>query len=403
MFLNAILLALREIRRNVLRSSLTILGIVIGVAAVITMVTIGDGATAQIQADIQKLGTNLLQVFRGQGMGGGGGARSASPPFTMDDVLAIETEISGVKAVAPSLNTGTQAIYGNTNWSTGVTGTNDKFLEVRDWTLQTGRNFSESELRGGAAVCILGNTVRQELFGEQDPVGQTIRLSRISCQVIGVLSAKGQSGFGQDQDDLIVIPLRTLQRRMAGNSDVNAILVSARDGVSTEKVQADIERLMRERRKIQANEDDDFNIRDLKEVSSTFTSTTRVLTALLGAVAAVSLVVGGVGIMNIMLVSVTERTREIGTRLAVGAMARDVLLQFLIEAVVLAALGGIIGILLGLGVGALATGAFNLPFVLNAGIILLSFAFSAAVGIVFGYFPAQRAAQLDPIEALRHE
>src|SRR5688572_7338394 len=183
MFLNAVLLALREIRRNVLRSSLTILGIVIGVAAVITMVTIGEGATAQIQADIQKLGTNLLQVFRGQGMGGGGGARSASPPFTMDDVLAIETEISGVKAVAPSLNTGTQAIYGNTNWSTGVTGTNDKFLEVRDWTLQTGRNFSESELRGGAAVCILGNTVRQELFGEQDPVGQTIRLSRISCQV----------------------------------------------------------------------------------------------------------------------------------------------------------------------------------------------------------------------------
>jgi len=403
MFLNAILLAFREIRRNVLRSSLTILGIVIGVAAVITMVTIGDGATAQIQADIQKLGTNLLQVFRGQGFGGPGGARSAAPPFSMEDVNAIEAEIAGVKAVAPSSNSGTQAIYGNTNWSTQVTGSNDKFLEVRDWTLASGRNFSESELRGGAAVCILGNTVKQELFGEQDPVGQTIRLSRISCQVIGLLSAKGQSGFGQDQDDLIVIPLRTLQRRMAGNSDVGAILVSARDGVSTEKVQADLERLMRERRKIRPNADDDFNIRDLKEVSSTFTSTTRVLTALLGAVAAVSLVVGGVGIMNIMLVSVTERTREIGTRLAVGAMARDVLLQFLVEAVVLAALGGIIGILLGLSVGALVTSVFKLPFVLNAGIILLSFAFSAAVGIVFGYFPAQRAAQLDPIEALRHE
>jgi putative ABC transport system permease protein len=403
MFLNAILLALREIRRNVLRSSLTILGIVIGVAAVITMVTIGDGATAQIQADIQKLGTNLLQVFRGQGVGGGGGARSASPPFTMDDVMAIEAEISGIEAVAPSSNANTHAIYGNTNWSTGITGTNDKFLDVRDWTLQAGRNFSDSELRGGAAVCILGNTVKQELFGEQDPVGQTIRLSRISCQVIGVLSAKGQSGFGQDQDDLIVIPLRTLQRRMNGNSDVNSILVSARDGASTEKVQADIARLMRERRKIRANADDDFNIRDLKEVASTFTSTTRVLTALLGAVAAVSLIVGGVGIMNIMLVSVTERTREIGTRLAVGAMARDVLLQFLIEAVVLATLGGVVGILLGLGVGAVATGAFNLPFVLNVGIIVLAFAFSAAVGIVFGYFPAQRAAQLDPIEALRHE
>jgi putative ABC transport system permease protein len=403
MFLNAILLALREIRRNVLRSSLTILGIVIGVAAVITMVTIGDGATAKIQADISKLGTNLLQVFRGQGFGGPGGARSAAAPFSMDDVNAIEAEISGIKAVAPSSNSGTQAIFGNTNWSTSVTGTNDKFLEVRDWTLASGRNFSESELRGGAAVCILGNTVKQELFGEQDPVGQSIRLSRISCQVIGLLSAKGQSGFGQDQDDLVLIPLRTLQRRMAGNSDVGAILVSARDGVSTEKVQEDLERLLRERRKIRPGADDDFNIRDLKEVSSTFTSTTRVLTALLGAVAAVSLVVGGVGIMNIMLVSVTERTREIGTRLAVGAMARDVLLQFLIEAVVLAALGGVIGILLGLGVGALVTGAFSLPFVLNAGIILLSFAFSAAVGIVFGYFPARRAAQLDPIEALRHE
>jgi|JRYI01.1.fsa_nt_gb putative ABC transport system permease protein len=403
MLINAILLALREIRRNVLRSSLTILGIVIGVAAVITMVTIGDGATAQIQADIQKLGTNLLQVFRGQGFGGGGGARTAAPPFTMDDVNAIEAEISGVRAVAPSSNSGTQAIYGNTNWSTGVTGTNDKFIEVREWPLAAGRNFSESELRGGAAVCILGNTVKQELFGDQDPVGSSIRMSRISCQVIGVLSVKGQSGFGQDQDDLIVVPLRTLQRRMTGNTDVNSILVAARIGASTEKVQADLERLLQERRKIRSGADNDFNVRDLKEISSAMTSTTRVLTTLLGAVAAVSLVVGGVGIMNIMLVSVTERTREIGTRLAVGAMARDVLLQFLIEAVVLAMLGGIIGIVLGLSVGALATSAFKLPFVLNVGIVVLAFGFSAAVGIVFGYFPARRAAQLDPIEALRHE
>ena len=403
MFWNAILLALREIRRNVLRSSLTILGIVIGVAAVITMVTIGDGATAQIQADIQKLGTNLLQVFRGQGFGGPGGARVSAPPFSMDDVLAIQDEIAGVNAVAPSSNSSTQAIYSNNNWSTQVTGTTDAFLQVRAWELAAGRNFSESELRAGAAVCLLGNTVKRELFADEDPVGATIRLSKLSCQVIGVLTAKGQSGFGQDQDDLIVIPLRTLQRRMAGNSDVGAILVSARDGVSTEKMQRDIETLLRERRKIRAGSDDNFNVRDLKEVASTFTNTTKVLTALLGAVAAVSLVVGGVGIMNIMLVSVTERTREIGTRLAVGAMARDVLLQFLIEAVVLAALGGIIGIMLGMSAGALATKAFKLPFVLNGGIIMLSFAFSAAVGIVFGYFPAQRAAQLDPIEALRHE
>ena len=403
MFLNAILLALREIRRNVLRSSLTILGIVIGVAAVITMVTIGEGATAQVQADISKLGTNLLQVFRGQGFGGGGGARQAAPPFSMADATAIEEQINGIEAVAPSSNSGSQAIYGSNNWSTQVTGTNDKFLQVRDWSLASGRNFSESELRSGAAVCILGNTVRRELFDTSDPVGATIRLNKLSCQVIGVLQAKGQSGFGQDQDDIVLIPLRTLQRRLAGNADVNSILVSARDGVSTEKVQRDLESLMRDRRKIRSGATDDFNVRDLQEVASAFTSSTKVLTALLGAVAAVSLIVGGVGIMNIMLVSVTERTREIGTRLAVGAMARDVLLQFLLEAVVLAALGGLIGIILGLTAGALATNAFGVPFVLNPSIVLLSFTFSAVVGIVFGYFPARRAARLDPIEALRHE
>ncbi len=403
MFGNAIILALREIRRNVLRSSLTILGIVIGVAAVITMVTIGEGATAKVQADIQKLGSNMLQVFRGQGFGGGGGARMSAPPFSMDDVEAIRNEINGVRAVAPTSGTGTQAIYGNSNWSTQVTGTDDQYISVRDWPLSNGRNFSDSEIRAGAAVCILGETVRRELFGQEDPLGASIRLGKLSCQVIGTLSSKGQSSFGQDQDDLVVVPLRTVQRRMTGNSDVNSIMVSARDGVATEKVQDDLSRLMRERRKIRPGADDDFNVRDLKEISTAMTSTTRVLTTLLAAVAAVSLLVGGVGIMNIMLVSVTERTREIGTRLAVGAMASDVLLQFLIEAVTLAAFGGIIGIVLGLSAGALATHAFQVPFVLNMGVVMLSFAFSAAVGIIFGYFPAQRAAQLDPIEALRHE
>jgi putative ABC transport system permease protein len=403
MFGNAIVLALREIRRNVLRSTLTILGIVIGVGAVITMVTIGEGATAQVQADIQKLGSNLLQVFRGQGFGGGGGARSSSPPFTLDDAAAIQNEVFGVRTVAPSSNTMAQAIYGNSNWSTQVNGTDDQYISVRDWPLASGRNFTESEVRAGSAVCILGETVKRELFAQEDPVGANIRLQRLSCQVIGVLTAKGQSGFGQDQDDLVIMPLRTLQRRLVGNSDVNVILVSAQEGASTEKVQADIERLMRERRKLRAGADADFNVRDLKEISSALTATTRVLTTLLAAVAAVSLLVGGVGIMNIMLVSVTERTREIGTRLAVGAMASDVLLQFLIEAVTLAAFGGIIGIVLGLSAGALATNAFQVPFVLNVGIVVLSFAFSAAVGIIFGYFPARRAAQLDPIEALRHE
>ncbi len=402
MFLNALLLALREIRRNVLRSSLTILGIVIGVASVITMVTIGEGATAQVQADMQKLGTNLLQVFRGQGFGGGG-ARSASPPFTLDDARVIEQEITGIRAVAPASNTGAQAIYGNSNWSTQIVGTSDKYLDVRDWSLANGRNFSESELRSGAAVCILGDTVKQELFGNQDPVGANIRLQKVSCQVIGTLVPKGQSGFGQNQDDVVLVPLRMLQRRLVGNSDVNSIMVSARDTASTEKVQRDLERLLRERRKIREGATDDFNVRDLQEITSAFTNSSRVMTALLSAVAAVSLVVGGVGIMNIMLVSVTERTREIGTRLAVGAMAKDVLLQFLVEAVTLAAFGGIIGIVLGLTAGILANNAFNVPYVFNPGIILISFLFSAAVGIVFGYFPARRAARLDPIEALRHE
>ncbi len=402
MFGNAIILALREIRRNVLRSTLTILGIVIGVGAVITMVTIGEGATAQVQADIQKLGSNLLQVFRGQGFGYGG-ARSSSPPFSMEDVNAIKNELAGVRTVAPTIGTGAQAIYGNSNWATQVQGTDDQYISVRDWPLASGRNFSESEIRAGSAVCILGATVQRELFGAEDPLGANIRLGKLSCQVIGTLTSKGQSGFGQDQDDLVVVPLRTMQRRMVGNSDVNSIMVSARDGVSTEKVQADLEALLRERRKIRPGADPDFSVRDLKEISSAMTQTTRVLTSLLAAVAAVSLLVGGVGIMNIMLVSVTERTREIGTRLAVGAMARDVLLQFLIEAVTLAAFGGVIGIALGLSAGALATHAFHVPFVLNVGIVMLSFAFSAAVGIVFGYFPARRAAQLDPIEALRHE
>ncbi|MET0657778.1 MAG: ABC transporter permease [Steroidobacteraceae bacterium] len=399
---NAILLALREIRRNVLRSALTILGIVIGVAAVITMVTIGEGATAQVQAEIGKLGTNLLQVFPGQGFRGPGGARQQSKRFEVEDADAIAT-LPGVAAVAPTAQSSTQAIYGNTNWGTQVTGTTDQFLRVRDWQLSSGRNFTESELRSGAAVCILGATVRRELFGAQDPVESSIRLQKLSCKVIGVLNQKGQSSFGQDQDDVVLMPLRAVQRRINGNTDVYTMLVSARDGIETKRVQQSIELLMRERRRIRVGADDDFTVMDMKEVASTMTSTTKVLTGLLGAVAAVSLIVGGVGIMNIMLVSVTERTREIGTRLAVGAMAGDVLLQFLVEAVVLALLGGTIGIVLGLSAAAFATRGFGVPFVFNGGIVILAFVFSAAVGIAFGYFPAQRAAQLDPIEALRHE
>jgi len=403
MFLETILIAMREIRRNVMRSSLTILGIVIGVAAVITMVTVGDGATRQVASEISSLGSNLLDVRPGQSFHGPGGTRSGAPMFKIADAEAIEREVAGLAGVAPMTGRSVQAIYGNENWATNITGSTNGFLLVRNWVLSSGRQFTDGELRAGAAVCIIGNTIRKQLFGEQDPVGRTIRLEKISCQVIGEFKSKGQSGFGTDQDDFVLIPLRTVQRRIVGNNDISSISVSAKDGVSTEKVKEDIERLLRERRHLGKKEEDDFNVRDMQEIVKTLTGTTRLLTALLGAVAAVSLLVGGIGIMNIMLVSVTERTREIGIRLAIGAMEKQVLMQFLIEAVVLSCFGGIIGIILGIAAAAAGASALKVPLILNIGIIVIAFVFSAAVGVVFGFFPARKAALLDPIEALRHE
>jgi putative ABC transport system permease protein len=398
---NALLLALREIRRNLMRSALTMLGIVIGVASVIVMVNLGSGATAQVAGEIASLGSNLLMVRTGQRLGFG--QRSEAEPFDIDDAEAIEREVGGIAAVAPGATQPMTAIYGNRNWSTTVTGSDNNYFPVGNWNLARGREFSASELRAGAAVCILGDGVRKELFGSQDPLGEKLRLNKLSCQVIGLLEAKGQSAGGRDQDDLVVIPLRTFWRRVAGNQDVQMIYVSAREGASTSKVQRDIELLMRERRRIAANEDDDFNVRDMKEITEALTGTTRVLTTLLGAVAAVSLLVGGIGIMNIMLVSVTERTREIGIRLAIGALEREVLLQFLVEAVVLSSLGGLLGILLAVGATYGLAALMGMPPLLDAGIMLLAFLFSAAVGVIFGYFPARKAAHQDPIEALRYE
>jgi len=403
MLRETILLALREIRRNLMRSSLTILGIVIGVAAVITMVTLGRGATAQVTSDITKLGTNLLQVRPGQHRHGPGGTQSTGDMFKVDDADAIAREISGLVAVAPMVSQTTQAIYGNENWATSVIGSTPAYLQACNWQIESGRQFTDRELRGGKGVCIIGATVRKELFGGQNPLGNTIRLQKLSCQVIGILESKGQSSFGTDQDDFVLIPLRTIQRRIAGNTDVSRIYVSAEDGVSTSKVEQDIERLMRERRRIAMGKEDDFYVRDMQELVSTMTGTTRVLTGLLGAVAAVSLLVGGIGIMNIMLVSVTERTREIGIRLAIGALERDVLMQFLVEAVVLSSFGGLIGIILGVVAAAIGARVLAVPFVFDPGIIAIAFLFSAAVGVIFGYFPARQAGQLDPIEALRHE
>jgi putative ABC transport system permease protein len=401
MIWNALLLAIREIRRNVMRSFLTVLGIVIGVAAVIIMVTIGGGATVQVTEQIASLGSNLLMITPGQRMGMG--QRSAAAAFDKDDVEAISRDINSIVVVAPSSSQGATVVSGNENWSTNITGTTNQYFKAGNWTFETGRPFSESEMRSGKAVCILGETVRKELFGGQSPLGQKIRMAKLSCQIIGLLQAKGQTTRGTDQDDLVILPLRTFQRRIAGNQDIRLIQVSVEDGASTQKVEQDITSLLRENRHISSNEEDDFSVLDMKEIARMLSGTTQVLTTLLGAVAAVSLLVGGIGIMNIMLVSVTERTREIGIRLAIGALEREVLMQFLVEAVVLSSLGGVIGIVLALAGSVALADLMQVPFVFNPGIVVVAFIFSAAVGVIFGYFPARKAARLDPIDALRHE
>jgi len=402
MWLNILGLALREIRRNLLRSFLTILGIVIGVAAVITMVTVGRGATQAVSDQITSLGTNLLMVRPGQRLGPGRDA-AGSPPFRQADAEAIAAQIAGVRRVAPQASTGAVAVYGARNWSTVVYGSTNAYFETNNWTLAEGRLFEDAEQRAGSAVCIIGATVRRELFASEEPVGARLRLRNISCEVIGLLQSKGQGGIGQDQDDVVVMPINTVQRRLTGNQNVGTLLVSMDDGADAEAVKADLTRLLRERRKLAESDENNFNVLDTKQLAETLSSTTQVMTMLLGAVAAVSLLVGGIGIMNIMLVSVTERTREIGIRLAIGALGHEVLLQFLIEAVVLAALGGLVGIVVATAASIALTGVMGVPYVFDAGINLLSFAFAALIGIVFGYFPARRAARLDPIEALRHE
>jgi putative ABC transport system permease protein len=401
MLFEAVKLAFQAIRRNALRSFLTVLGIVIGVAAVIAMVTIGNGTTAKVTADLAKLGSNLL--FARPGQFGPGRSSTDAKPFNVRDVEALKTQMPGVRAVAPVAQKSMTVIYGGENRVTVAIGTDLDYFVTQDWALAAGRQFLDGEIRGGRAACILGQTVREKLFGRADPVGRNIRVKNISCEVIGLLEAKGQSSTGTDQDDVVLLPLRAFHRRLAGNSDVGSISISAKDDVDTAKVQADTERLLRERRNITRGQEDDFSVRDMKQLAQTTAGTTAMLTGLLGAVAAVSLLVGGIGIMNIMLVSVTERTREIGIRLAIGALEGQVLLQFLVEAVVLSLFGGLVGILLGLGLAWLATSGLKVPFILEWTIVLLAFGFSALVGVLFGYFPARRAAHLDPIEALRHE
>lgn len=401
MFFNTILLALRSIRRNLLRSFLTILGIVIGVSAVITMVTLGNGATLAVQQQIQGLGTNLLQIRGGQRLGPGA---APAPAFKDTDAEAIAQQIGGIAAVAPEARASTTLVAEGRNWSSSVIGSNNDWLKTGNWKLAQGREFSPEEERAGASVCIIGATLHRELFGNSpDVLGQQLRVKAFSCNIIGVLDSKGQGAFGNDQDDMVLIPLKTLQRRVTGNNRVNTLLVSMADDSDPERVKSSLRDLLRELRKLSPSDEDNFNVLDTKQLADTMAGTTKVMTTLLGAVAAVSLLVGGIGIMNIMLVSVTERTREIGLRLAIGALEREVLLQFLIEAVVLAALGGLIGIAIAAVASVALAQVMQVPFVFNPMVNILSFVFSAAIGVLFGYFPARRAARLDPIEALRHE
>ncbi|THH36902.1 FtsX-like permease family protein [Aliishimia ponticola] len=394
-------LALQAIRRNTMRSFLTVLGVVIGVAAVIAMVTIGAGSSAQVTADVETLGANRLMLSPGQNRMGPGSGSSSARPFDLSDIDKIVEQLGSIGVAVPTATDQLVAVFGNENYQTSVTGTDSGYLTLSEWELSSGRGFTDAEERG-RSVCILGQTVVDELFGSVSPVGEDIRLGTLSCEVIGVLEPKGASTFGTDQDDVIIIPFRTYARRIAGTMDVPMISLMMRDGVSTDRAVNDLTALMREIRRIGASDEDDFTINTMEQLSAMLSGISSVLTGLLSAVAGVSLLVGGIGIMNIMLVSVTERTREIGIRMAVGAQSGQVLLQFLVEAIVLSSIGGLLGIILGMALGFVGANALNVPFIPDPSIILIAFAFSAAVGVVFGYFPARSAARLDPIEALRH-
>jgi putative ABC transport system permease protein len=401
-------LALRSLQRNKLRSILTMLGIIFGVGAVIAMVAISQGADSFIQAQINSLGTNILIVIPGSTTSSGAhGGYGSAATLTLADAEAIAKECPSVAAVAPIKRQNMQVVASGQNWSTMIQGVTSNYLEVRNWSVASGRFFTRQEEESAARVCLLGQTAMQNLFSPgQDPIGATVRIQNVPCQVIGLLSVKGQTGWGQDQDDTVIVPFSTAERKLIGSpilGIVNNLMVSARSASQTVQAEEEIRTLLRARHHISAGRDDDFNIRNMQDIAEASASASKVMTTLLASVASIALLVGGIGIMNILLVSVTERTREIGIRMAVGAKARHILLQFLVESMTLSMIGGLFGIALGVGSARLVASLANWPSLLSPTAVIGSFLFSGLVGMIFGYYPAYKASHLDPIEALRYE
>ena len=407
MWLMALRLALRSLARNKLRAGLTVLGILIGVAAVVAMTALGEGAKENIEKQLNALGVNLLWVYPGainaSGVRGEVGSR---PTLSEDDGLAIAREVAAVSVAAPVIGLSSQVVVGARNAATRVTGTTPEFLRARAWPIRRGRGFEDADMRTAAKTCLIGETVRAALFERgEDPLGRTIRVGKMPCTVIGLLAVKGQGSFGQDYDDTVILPITTVRARLRGNTnrDVDNIVVSVREAGMMQRAQRQIESLLRQRHHLQPSDENDFMIRNLQDIMATMEQTRSTLATLLLSIAAIALLVGGIGVMNIMLVSVTERTREIGIRLAVGARSSDILAQFLVEAVVLSVIGGAAGLGLGVGAGSALGKAMEWAVEFSPTAALVAFATSGGIGVVFGYFPARRAAQLDPIQALRHE
>jgi len=400
-FGSIIKVALRALMRNTMRSILTALGIIIGVGAVIAMVSIGNGAKAQVEAQVASLGQNVITVFSGSMSSGGmRGGWGSSPSLTIEDAEAIEREVTGIVGVSPEVRDRNQVLANGLNWNTSVNGESPDYPDIRSWKIASGAMFSDQDVRSVAKVCVIGKTVADQLFANSDPVGQTLRIRNIPFKVLGVLDSKGFNLFGQDQDDAVLVPYTSHMKRLSRRSYISSILIQAASAEVIDKVQKDITEVLTQRRK---GREPDFTVRNQVELAQTATATTQTMTLLLAAIASVSLLVGGIGIMNIMLVSVTERTREIGIRLAIGAHGSDVLMQFLIEATILSSLGGVIGILLGIGSSQLVSHLNGWPVLVSTASVVIAFVFSAAVGMFFGFYPARKAAQLDPIDALRYE